>query len=119
MTRRKPQPAAPDPRAPWQIEQGARCGCRGTDDLCACQNETPWPRPAIDWQARALAAEELAETLTTQLRENLEQFRSAQVTQRAAEQRLEQIARMRLFPDDTINRTTLLAAIQIARGAHG
>jgi hypothetical protein len=22
----------------WQIEQGARCGCRGTDEWCGCQN---------------------------------------------------------------------------------
>ena len=35
---RKPQPAAPDLRAPWQIEQGARCGCHGVDDMCPCQN---------------------------------------------------------------------------------
>jgi hypothetical protein len=32
-----------DPRADWQIRQGERCGCRATDDLCACQNaEEPW-----------------------------------------------------------------------------
>lgn len=47
----------PDRREAWQIEQGARCGCRGVDDLCACQNENPWPRPVIDWQARAQSAE--------------------------------------------------------------
>jgi len=23
----------------WQAAQAARCGCRGTDDLCACLNE--------------------------------------------------------------------------------
>lgn len=23
---------------PWQISQGARCGCRGTDEWCGCQN---------------------------------------------------------------------------------
>jgi hypothetical protein len=41
--KRKPRPPAPDMRQPWQIEQAARCGCRGTDDLCACQNEqAPW-----------------------------------------------------------------------------
>lgn len=22
----------------WQREQGARCGCRGTDEYCGCQN---------------------------------------------------------------------------------
>lgn len=41
--RRKPQPSRPDPRPQWMIDQGARCGCRGTDDLCECQNEiAPW-----------------------------------------------------------------------------
>lgn len=35
----------------WQAAQAAVCGCRGSDDLCACQNEkAPWkyglaPRP--------------------------------------------------------------------------
>jgi hypothetical protein len=41
--RRKPRPAAPDLRQPWQIAQAARCACRGSDDLCPCQNaEEPW-----------------------------------------------------------------------------
>lgn len=46
-----------DLRQPWQIEQAARCGCRGSDDLCPCQNVTPWPAPVIDWKARAETAE--------------------------------------------------------------
>lgn len=25
-------------REQWQIDQGETCGCRGTDDLCPCQN---------------------------------------------------------------------------------
>ena len=41
--RRKPRPSRHDVRQPWQIAQAARCGCRGSDDLCACQNaEEPW-----------------------------------------------------------------------------
>lgn len=33
----------PDLRSPWQIDQAARCGCKGTNDMCACQNEeAPW-----------------------------------------------------------------------------
>jgi len=36
--KRKPSPPAKDIRAPWQIAQAAFCGCRGTDDMCACQN---------------------------------------------------------------------------------
>ncbi len=28
----------------WQIEQGARCGCRGTDEYCGCQNVQPGDR---------------------------------------------------------------------------
>lgn len=32
-----------DLRAQWQKDQAARCGCKGTDDLCGCQNENaPW-----------------------------------------------------------------------------
>lgn len=45
--KRKARPPAPDPRPPWQIEQGRRCGCKGTDDMCPCQNETPWPRISL------------------------------------------------------------------------
>lgn len=41
--RRKPRPTRPDPRSAWMVAQGARCGCRGADDMCACQNaEEPW-----------------------------------------------------------------------------
>jgi len=36
--RRKPSPPVPETRSKWQIEQGARCGCRGSDDYCPCQN---------------------------------------------------------------------------------
>jgi hypothetical protein len=36
--RRKLRPAAPDPRPQWMIDQGNACGCRGTDDMCPCQN---------------------------------------------------------------------------------
>lgn len=25
-------------REPWQIEQGERCPCRGSDEYCPCQN---------------------------------------------------------------------------------
>lgn len=28
----------PDPREAWQIAQGARCPCRGHDEMCPCQN---------------------------------------------------------------------------------
>jgi hypothetical protein len=44
-------------REPWQIEQGARCGCKGTDDMCSCQNVQPWPPENVDWQTRARIAE--------------------------------------------------------------
>lgn len=44
--RRKAHPSRPDPRPSWMIDQGLRCGCRGTDDMCLCQNENPWPRLA-------------------------------------------------------------------------
>lgn len=30
-------------RPQWQKDQGRMCGCSGTDDFCACQNEqAPW-----------------------------------------------------------------------------
>lgn len=36
-----------DLRQAWQQEQGRRCGCRGTDDYCPCQNvvQAPFPSP--------------------------------------------------------------------------
>lgn len=43
MPKRRAIPPRVDHRQPWQIEQGNRCGCRGSDDLCACQNAVePW-----------------------------------------------------------------------------
>lgn len=45
-------------RAQWQIDNAAKCGCRGTDDLCPCQNDPElFTRAVIDWEDRALAAE--------------------------------------------------------------
>jgi len=41
--------ASNETRSPWQIEQGKKCSCRGSDDYCPCQNvdfsqrETPTP----------------------------------------------------------------------------
>lgn len=29
------------PREQWQIEQGERCGCKGSDEMCPCQNVSP------------------------------------------------------------------------------
>jgi hypothetical protein len=46
----------PEPRAEWMIEQGARCGCGGADDMCACQNEHPWPPSPLSVAERHLAA---------------------------------------------------------------
>lgn len=28
-------------REQWQIDQGKKCGCKGTDELCPCQNISP------------------------------------------------------------------------------
>lgn len=36
--KRKPSPPVKELLAPWQIAQAAKCGCRGTDDMCPCQN---------------------------------------------------------------------------------
>lgn len=39
MSRRKARPVAyVSHLAPWQIEQAKRCPCRGSDDMCECQN---------------------------------------------------------------------------------
>ena len=32
-------------REDWQIDQGKRCGCRGHDDWCSCQNNMPSADP--------------------------------------------------------------------------
>jgi hypothetical protein len=37
----------PDLRAPWQIENAARCGCRGADDMCPCQNDPDAFKPRL------------------------------------------------------------------------
>lgn len=28
-------------REQWQIDQGKRCGCKGSDEYCPCQNVSP------------------------------------------------------------------------------
>ncbi len=42
----------------WQIDQGKRCGCKGTDEYCPCQNVSPeqaashkaiQPEALLDW----------------------------------------------------------------------
>ena len=34
-------------REEWQIEKGNRCGCKGSDDWCGCQNNAPILKPRI------------------------------------------------------------------------
>ena len=29
----------------WQVEQGKRCGCKGSDEWCGCQNNAPITEP--------------------------------------------------------------------------
>jgi hypothetical protein len=58
-----------DLREPWQITQGKACGCGGQDDMCPCQNENPWPRPFVDWKARAEAAEASTAALVRRVEE--------------------------------------------------
>lgn len=41
-------------REGWQIEQGSRCPCGGSDDYCGCQNERPGDKlpssdELLDW----------------------------------------------------------------------
>lgn len=61
-----------DFREPWQIEQAACCGCKGSDDLCACQNENaPWryglggSPPPTDLQQAERRIRELAADVET------------------------------------------------------
>lgn len=43
MSRTKGLTPPIDTRAGWQIDQAAKCGCEGADDMCRCQNsEEPW-----------------------------------------------------------------------------
>jgi len=50
--RRRGKINVPEIREFWQIEQGKACGCGGSDDMCACQNMNPWPRPKLELQER-------------------------------------------------------------------
>lgn len=34
-------------RAQWQIDQGKRCGCGGSDEYCPCQNVSPEQRDRL------------------------------------------------------------------------
>ena len=36
---RKPIAVPRDLREPWQIANAAKCGCKGSDDMCPCQND--------------------------------------------------------------------------------
>ncbi len=43
--------STPETRSYWQIEQGKKCGCRGADEYCPCQNTdstTPARAEALD-----------------------------------------------------------------------
>ena len=31
----------------WQIDNAARCGCRGADDMCPCQNDPDLFKPKV------------------------------------------------------------------------
>lgn len=49
-------------REQWQIDQGEKCGCSGTDEYCGCQNVSPDQKIELqmqkdDLQARAENAE--------------------------------------------------------------
>ena len=56
-------------REQWQIDQGNRCGCKGSDEMCPCQNVDPEMRenlrktsprvliPEVQDQLRRMAAE--------------------------------------------------------------
>lgn len=78
--RRKPRPQTPDLRAQWQRDNAARCGCRGTDDLCPCQNDPElFTRGPINWRQRALIAEgdaALAEAKSAALALEVERLRA-------------------------------------------
>lgn len=60
---RLPSPA--DLRAPWQIANAARCGCRGQDDMCPCQNDPDAFKPRLSADTmRALLTEGAADMST-------------------------------------------------------
>lgn len=33
-------------RSKWQVEQGRRCGCGGSNEMCGCQNVSPHDKAA-------------------------------------------------------------------------
>lgn len=42
----------------WQIEQGRKCGCKGTDEWCGCQNNMPRKKTDAEfWQELAQDAQ--------------------------------------------------------------
>lgn len=54
--KRTQQAARIDAREPWQIAQGAACGCRGADDMCPCQNVEGRPVSDLVQRLRDVAA---------------------------------------------------------------
>ena len=65
--RRKPLPAKPDPRPEWMVQQGNRCGCKGTDDMCPCQNEDqsqPQSRRDLAGEVRTLELQQQTDRQT-------------------------------------------------------
>ena len=57
-----------DNREEWQIEQGNRCGCKGSDEWCGCQNNMPDDQPRfmpdeiIAWPSNVTSGGEFALT---------------------------------------------------------
>ena len=51
--------STPETRSYWQIEQGKKCGCRGADEYCPCQN-TDSTTPA---QPEALSEDDIRRRL--------------------------------------------------------
>lgn len=61
-------------REQWQIDQGAKCGCKGTDEYCPCQNVSPDQRIKLQMQTDDLQARaENAEADLKSLRYRLDQ----------------------------------------------
>lgn len=42
-------------RAQWQIDQGEKCGCKGTDEYCPCQNVSPDQKSDITTRIKCAA----------------------------------------------------------------
>jgi len=50
-------------REDWQVEQGKRCGCAGSDEFCPCQNISPAQKAEIEKTSPRVLISEVQDAL--------------------------------------------------------